>query len=234
MQRVANKSSDRAVILSSAALLASASLTLGDIMPVSRLSNLSASSYQSVGAGGIPITTSQTDSNNTLDYYSNSIGSGGSASQTSYLTSDGAYARVSAFGYQSGSIQQPNHGEGTSSFVYTFNLTAPTTLNFTGTLFRGSPFIAYGSVLLWNTVTNTLVYHSIGNTSGFETVTSISDMYAAAPGTYRFEVSITNYGGSAGGFPAGASGADILMTPTPGAAAVLALGALGACRRRRP
>ena len=209
-----------------------ASGALADIVPVSRDTSLTASWYQVdppfPGSSG-----SASDGTTSFNYFSNSINSGaGYSSQTSYLLTNGAYANASGSGYQGTSIMHPSGASGFSTFTYIFDLTSPATLYIIGSLDRGSPFIGYGAIEIYNAA-NTRVYQALGSSEFFATSTAIADTYAAAAGQYRFVVRGGN-SGAGGGAPGGQSAARAFLTlPSPGAASVLALGGLLACRRRR-
>ena len=213
-------------------VLIASSVATADVVPVSRTTSLTASWFQAdppfPGSGG-----SNSDGTTSLDYYSNTITSGsGSSSQTSYLVTGGAYASASGIGFRNTSVMHPAGASGRSTFTYIFDLTSPATLYITGSLNRGSPFVGYGSIELYDDATNTRVYQAAG-AAGFEVNTPIADVYAAAAGRYRFVVSGGN-DGAGGGAPNGSSSAQAYLTlPGPGAACPLALGALLTLRRRR-
>jgi hypothetical protein len=198
---------------------------------VSRTTSLAASFYQAdppfPGTSG-----SASDGTTSFDYYSHSISAGGSASQTSFLFTNGAFANVTASGHQNFSVMHPYTSSGTSTFTYVFDLTTPTLLYITGSLDRGSPFVGYGSIEIYNSA-NTRVYQAVGITANFTVSTQISDTYFAAPGQYRFVVGANN-SGAGGGAPEGPSSARAFLTvPAPAPASALMLGALLVRNRRR-
>lgn len=215
-----------------ALFMLAASGAMADITPVSRTTALSASWFQAdppfPGTGG-----SASDGTTSFDFYSNSINSGaGYATQTSYLITNGAYANASGSGYSGTSIMHPSGATGTSTFTYVFDLTSPTLLYITGSLDRGSPFVLFGRIEIYNSA-NTRVYAAVGDGTNFNLSTAIRDTYFAEPGQYRFVVSGGN-SGAGGGAPSGPSSARAYLTvPNPGAAAAFGLGALLASRRRR-
>ncbi|MFT3686142.1 MAG: hypothetical protein QM783_14680 [Phycisphaerales bacterium] len=208
---------------------------LGDLVPISRTSTVSASwSYSSspVFQNG-----SESDGTATFDYFSRSLTSGnGAASQTSYLLPNGAYAVVSATGVDNGSPMHHSGSSGASAFNYVFQLTTPTTLYISGTLSRNdAPFpIGFGIVRIYNDVTNQIVYERSGSPTSAMTL-NFSDTYLATAGRYRFAVTASNSGnGAMPGSLTYTSGATaMLTTPTPGSASLLLLGGLAAARRRR-
>ncbi|MFT3686141.1 MAG: hypothetical protein QM783_14675 [Phycisphaerales bacterium] len=200
---------------------------------MSRTTSVSASWFQNSPPFGTGDSTS--DGTSTFDYFTRSLTSGaGGASQTSYLVANGAYAAVSATGTDNGSVMQHAGASGTSAFTYVFQLTTPTTLYINGALTRNSPglFTGYGTVRIYNDVTNQLVYEASGG-SIFDMTLNFSDTYAAAAGRYRFAVTASNSGNGAapGSYTSGATA--MLTTPTPGSASLLLLGGLAAARRRR-
>lgn len=206
-----------------------------DVVPVSRTTSLGAS-WNRNDAGSDPTGGSTSDGTITFDPFSRTVSAGGGiASQTSSITPTTVNASVSATGWHNFSVMHAAGASGTSTFTFVFDLTAPTSLSFTGNLSVNSPFANVGSVRLYNDATNALVHQPQFGSFPFGTLLfPFSGVYDAEPGRYRFVVSAANYGRDDSQPYTGA--AQVTMTfpiPTPAAACLLPLAALVATRRRR-
>jgi hypothetical protein len=205
---------------------------LGDLIPVSRTTTVNTSYNESYSGGH---SESFSDGTSAFDFFAQSLTTSnhyGSAAQTSYLLSNGAYAEVAAHGYNNGSTMQHRNAVSNSVFTFVFELTTPTTLFINGSIDGDvfGPVTTFGYVQILNGATNQVVYNRSSGPIHERTV-SFSDTYLAAAGRYRFVVSAQNSGYS--GWLSAHSGAwAMLTTPTPGSAAVLLLGGLAASRRK--